>query len=125
MEAIFNRHVKDFRENFTIEFDVKFPSTKNEVSEEDLYYEFETGTFTNHWAQKCFEQIEKVCKSKQWRPMDWSFAGRSNGWFVLLCIGDYTKVTQRQIGKIEQIVEYYFINYNIELSKYYNEVKIK
>jgi hypothetical protein len=118
MEALFNRHTSDFRSDFTIEFDVKFPNLSN-ISEEDLQFEWETGHFTNSWAKECFEKLEKVCKSRRWELTDWSFAGRSNGWFALLCKGDIEAVTQKQLGKLETLVEHYFNNYSIELSKCY------
>jgi hypothetical protein len=119
MEAVFNRHSRDFSGLvFTIEFNVKFPNLP-QISEEDWEFEYSTGHFTNEWAEECFKKIAKLCRSKRWSLNDWSFAGRSNGWFALLCDGDSTAVTERQLTCIEEIVEDYFKRYGVELGKCY------
>lgn len=120
MEAKINRHIRDFREDFTIEFNVKFPPNMANISEEDLEFEWSTGHFTNDYALACFEKIKKVCRSKRWSLSDWSFAGRSAGWFALLCNGDSDTVTETQLGKIEQIVESFYKNYGNALCAHYS-----
>ena len=122
MEASFNVHRRDFysiREDFTIEFNVKNPPNLHDLSETDLEFEYMTGHFTNHWAGECFLQIAKICRAKRWTLRDWSFAGRSNGWFALLCTGDSSAVTDLQIERIENIVESYFKQYGVKLAECY------
>ena len=116
MEAVFNRHAKDFRCDFTIEFDVKFPP--GVLPEEEAEFEFTTGTFTNKYSQRCYNEIMKSDYS--WIK-DWSFAGRSNGWWVLECYGDKSKVRTSTIHRIESIVERYFNNYGKEIEEYYKK----
>ena len=118
MKIEFNRHAKDFRGSFTIEFNVKNPVLP-EILEEDLAYEWETGHFTNNHSHECFEKIKKVLRSKRWSIRDWSFAGRSNGWWVLECIGDESAVTQVQLSKIDDIVTHYFNEYGKGLAESY------
>ena len=113
----YNRHISDFRCDMTLEFDVKHNSPA-EISEADYAFEYETGTFTNEYAQKCFNEINK--HNYKWLK-DWSFSGRSNGWFVLMC--DEHKLLEKTIDRIESIVNKYLSNYNKELEKFYNENK--
>lgn len=79
--------------------------------------------FVNDYAQECFREIEKRMDkhSKTWYVEDWSFAGRSNGWFVLLCNGDINRVTRRQEEIMEQIVQQYFDDFNKNLLEWYDE----
>lgn len=78
-----NKHLNEFRGfDFTIDFNVKNPKGTYLLSEDDMNFEQETGMFTNKYAKGCFEAI---CKLKYSWIEDWNFAGRSNGWFILLC----------------------------------------
>ena len=117
---ITNKHLNDFRKfDFTIEFNVKDPKGIYLLSEEDFNYEQETGTFTNFYARLCFEDISKL--KYKWIE-DWSFAGRSNGWFVLLCNNkDVSKITEKQYYKIERIVNRYLREYVDNLNSFYNQ----
>lgn len=117
MEAVINRHLKDFCCDFTLEFDVRNYSGTN-LSEEAAEHEFETGHFTNLYSDKCFREIMKARYS--W-VKDWFFAGRSNGWWVLACTGDHNKIPQRSLWRIESIVEKYLKNYGTELEKFYSK----
>jgi hypothetical protein len=109
MEAVFNRHKRDFHCDFTIEFDVKFPTLPlTEAHEELLQYEWEDGFYTNYHSEQCFE---KIMESDYPFITDWSFAGRSNGWWVLVCEGDESKVRASSLRRIERIVEEYFKSY--------------
>lgn len=114
METQFNKHLRDFRESMTLEYNVK-SYTCPKISDDDYEFEIETGTFTNQYAKKCFEDIKKL--KYNW-ILDFSFAGRSNGWFCLLC--DEKKPTDKQLSKIETIVEKYLKNYSKELETFYN-----
>jgi len=115
MKISFNRHANDFRDN-TIEFEVKNPGFDG-LPDNIFIYEWEHGIFRNYYSKKCFEEI---MRSKYSWLKDWSFAGRSDGWFVLLIDKDPKKIQQRAIARIETIVEKYFNNFNKELLKYYN-----
>jgi len=118
MVAEFNIHSRDFRDN-TIEFDVKSPNLEG-VSEELYEHELITGAFTNSYGDRLFAEL-----NYSWLK-DWSFAGRSNGWFVLLTDKDISTIPQRTLGRIEKIVGKYFSNYRKELLYYYgiNEKKV-
>jgi hypothetical protein len=126
-----NIHDKDFKGDFTIEWDVKGLGSKANISEEDFEYEYETGAFSNSYAQKCFDEIKSKVKPKSWSIKDWSFAGRSNGWFVLICDGneDYPvsgygdDVTDSQMDKMNSIVDKYKKNYTKELEEFYSKEK--
>jgi hypothetical protein len=116
MEVIFNKHLSDFRNDFTIEFNVK--GLQANISEEDFEYEYETGTFVNFYGDLCFKKLKTL--KYDWLK-DWSFAGRSNGWFCLLCDDkDYKKVTDKQISKIETIVEKFIKEYSQNIESFYN-----
>lgn len=114
MEAIFNRHLKDFNADFTIEFDVKNPPIPN-ISEEAMQYEYETGTVVNELGDELFKSL-----NYKWLK-DWSFAGRSNGWFVLLCKGDESKIRAKTLGKLENLVEKYEKKYKHALEEVYKD----
>jgi len=117
MEMKFNRHADGFKCESTIEFCVKNPWMPEGVSNDLLEFEYETGEFTNDYADRCFKEIMRSGYS--WLT-DWSFAGRSNGWFVLLCDIDAEEgLKQRTIDRIERIVETYFNNYGKEFAKHY------
>lgn len=113
MKAIFNRHLNDFRNScdFTIEFDVKAPNIPEGISEEDMQFEYETGNVTNQYCNALRKEFTNKFIS------DWSFAGRSNGWFVLLCKGDESQVRKSTIAKMERIVEKYYQNYGKAFSE--------
>ena len=109
MEAEFNRHNRDFNCSFTIEFDVKNPTIPLtdrhlELMESEGYF----GDLTNTYSDRCFEEI---MKSNYSFIEDWSFAGRSNGWWVLTCQGSESQVRASSIRRIEQIVEKYYNGY--------------
>jgi hypothetical protein len=114
MEAIFNRHLKDFfNVDFTIEFNVKNPPIPN-VSEEAMQYEYETGTVVNRLGDELFNSL-----NYKWL-IDWSFAGRSNGWFVLLGKGDESKIQAKTLGKLENLVQDHLKKYTLVLEETYN-----
>lgn len=117
MNYEFNRHRRDFGLE-TIEFDVKCPPIAENLSDETIQFEYETGSFVNKYAQKCFEEIDKP--KYKWLD-DWSFAGRSNGWFALLLNNGYSPedIQQKSLDRIERIVQKYFDNYGKELENYY------
>ena len=102
METKFNRHLSDFNCETTMEFDVKnlLYRCDFEISEEEFVYEFETGIVANYCGQKCFDEI---MKSKYNWIINWTYAGRTNGWFVLLC-NDH-KPKDSTINRIEMIVD--------------------
>lgn len=117
MEAIFNRHLSDFRNDFTLEFDVKIP-IGIDIPDEDWEFENETGHFVNSYAKSCFDKIKAL--GYDWIK-DWSFAGRSNGWFCLLCDNkEIEKIRPTQLGKIETIVEKFYKEYSKNLNNFYN-----
>ena len=116
MKAVFNRHLNDFNCGFTIEFNVKHSFC--ELEEEVAEYEYATGTFTNRYSDECFCEI---MKSKYSWIQDWSFAGRLNGWWVLECNGEYDKIPQRSIHRIESIVEKYLKNYPKRIGEFYDQ----
>ena len=115
-----NVHHHDFKANFTIEWDVKNVGSNANISEDDWEYEYTSGTFTNVYAQRCFDEIKSKVKPKDWHIEDWSFAGRSHGWFALICYGDKNDVTDSQMDKMNSIVDKYSKNYSKELEEFYN-----
>ena len=119
----YNRHIQDFPGNvdFTMEFDVKNPNI-SDIPEDILQNEFEIGSFANQYGKKCFDEIvEKLnnIKNDEWDLDDWSFGGRSNGWYILLCSGDESSVGPESEGIIETIVSEYFSNYSEEMKRFY------
>lgn len=119
MNIQINRHTRDFGKQ-TIEFEVKNPTLPTCLGEEILQYEFETGAFTNKYGQKCFDEIMK--SNYTWVD-DWSFAGRSNGWFALIIKDGYfvDDVRQKSIDRIERIIEKYFNEYGEKLEEFYTK----
>lgn len=88
-----NRHIDDFKTGTTLEFKVKNPEypkyneVKKYFKDEDEYneflqFQFEIGDMVNEYGDIMFNKIKKVLKTL--KPGDWSFAGRSNGWYVIL-----------------------------------------
>ena len=122
MEMKFNRHADGFKCESTIEFCVKNPWMPEGVSNDQLEFEYETGEFTNDYAKRCFDAIMK--SGYDWIS-GWSFAGRSNGWFVLLCDIDAVEehVRKRTIYRIKRIVENYFRDYGKEFAKHYGIIE--
>ena len=109
MEATFNRHNRDFNCDFTIEFNVKNPDLSLDESHLELMEsEYQYGDLTNSHSADCFEEI---MKSNYSFIKDWSFAGRSNGWWVLICKGSESQVRASSLTRIERIVEEYFRSY--------------
>ena len=109
MEAKFNRHNRDFNCDFTIEFNVKNPNLSLDESHLELMEsEYQYGDLTNSHSADCFEEI---MKSNYSFIEDWSFAGRSNGWWVLICKGSESQVRASSLTRIERIVEEYFRSY--------------
>ncbi len=119
MNYEFNRH-RSLGCNFTIEFNVKNPKIP-ELDYGLLLFEYETGEFTNQYADKCFKEI---MRSGYGWLQDWSFAGRMNGWFALLCGGDTSVVQTKSLERIEAIVEKYFNKYAEEMVKFYKDYEI-
>jgi hypothetical protein len=118
MYTSFNRYAHEYSRDcsFTLAYNVKKAPIPTGFPESAMEYEYETGAFTNAYAQRCFREIAK--SGYKWLD-DWSFAGRSNGWFVLLCNGDIQQVQPRTLKRIEDIVESYFQAYGRELAKSY------
>lgn len=118
MECKFNLHADDFINESTMEFNVKNPSMPKGVSENLLECDMLSGNFANKYAKRCFDEIMK--SGYNWIS-GWSFAGRSNGWFVLLCDIDAVeeRVRQSTIERITGIVERYFRDYGKEFAKHY------
>lgn len=113
-----NRHARDFRCDFTIEFDVKNPSVPDCVSEEDREHEMQTGDFTNAYCDEAFRKMLGAApKSRRWEIEDWSFAGRSNGWFALMCRGEVSAVTVRQLEKLAAIANKFFSEYGAKFAE--------
>ena len=120
MKTEFNRHKKDFRCDFTIEFEVKNPKIPERISEKLYQWEWETGEFTNLYAQECFEQLQTIAP-KVWKMSHWSFAGRSDGWFAVLCEGEQEDVTPLQLQRMENIATKYFKDYGRRIYEFYSE----
>ena len=112
-----NKHLSDFRADFTIEWNVK--KIGGNLSEKQWRQEYQTGAFTNKYALECFDELKKIIKSQKWSIDDWSFAGRSNGWFVLVCSGNAEDVTDNQMAKMNVIVRKYMKNYANAIEKFY------
>ena len=117
MNAKFNRHRRDFNEN-TLEFDVKHYGNGANFTESQWDYEIETGEFINQYAKECFDEIAK--SGYKWLK-DWSFAGRSGGWFVLLVDCEESDIRPKILGRIETIVEKYLRGYDKAIAEYYTE----
>ena len=109
MNAEINRHNRDFNCSFTIEFNVKNPSIPlTDIHLELMECEWQYGGLTNSHSADCFKEI---MKSNYSFIEDWSFAGRSNGWWVLICKGSESQVRASSLTRIERIVEEYFRSY--------------
>lgn len=120
IETVVNQHLREFRCGFTLEYNVKRPFLPEDISEKVMEYEMETSVFTNLYAQECYDKIsEKIGERQTWKIVDWAFAGRSGGWFCLLCIGKQEALSKGVLKKIEQIVLNYFNNYGKKLLEFY------
>lgn len=115
-----NRHADEFNCDFTIEFCVKNPNIPDSVDEDTMRFESETGAFTNRYGKKCFDEITRNGRSYPWIK-DWSFAGRMNGWFALICNGDEADVKETVMSRIEEIVQKYYREYGEKLEAFYNQ----
>ena len=121
MNAEFNRHNRDFNCSFTIEFNVKNPSIPlTDIHLELMECEWQYGGLTNSHSADCFKEI---MKSNYSFIEDWSFAGRSNGWWVLICKGSESQVRASSLTRIERIVEEYFRSYGEMLITSFNSYK--
>lgn len=119
MKVEINRHAADFRCDFTIEFEVKNPSLPTDFPEDVWEHEYRTGSFTNFYGDECEAEMNKRQRSKRWYIADWSFAGRSNGWFALLCKGDSAAVTQKQLDELASVAQRFYSRYGVKLNEYY------
>ena len=108
MEAILNRHNRDFGCCFTIEFDVKCYLNLPKHLHKRYEYEYQDGHYINMYAEKWYK---KIMKSKYKFIKDWSFAGRSNGWIVLICEGDENKIKGKTLERMSKITEKYLNKY--------------
>jgi len=105
MEAVFNRHRRDYRCDLTIEFDVKGPNIDYELlSKRFCESENETAFLRNKIATELFSKLNK---RYPWIKA-WSFGGRSGGWFVLECNGNL--YDSNDIVKIKDSVISYITN---------------
>lgn len=105
INAEYNKHYSDSEFDFTIEFNVKNPNINKEISEDVCQFEIETNNFTFNYCKKCYNEILNNSNIKNVKIEDWELGGRSGGWFILKCVGDQFKLTYKEIGEIEKIVE--------------------
>lgn len=135
MKSELNRHISEFNRmcDFTIEYCVKRPSFPIDVPEEIMQHEFETGSFTEEYCDKCFKKILEVTGDDV-VIKSWSLTGRMNGWFALLCSEQgnelcdedaYTSDTLEKFSKeiilplIDDIVEEFYKGYGLALFDFY------
>lgn len=117
-EPVFNRHLRDYKCDFTIEFNVKNPNFDG--LPDDIYeYELETYAFTERYSKKLFNEIISKFKSSRIKIKNYGLGGRSGGWFILICDGEEDQITDKQLNMIESIVEKYFRAFNTEIKKFY------
>jgi len=132
MQIAINKHISDFREESTIEVNVKFPRTPSvddlnykmdcpyfkitdKELDEILNFELETGNFTNDYCQDWFNEIQDKTDNKF---KDWSFAGRSNGWLVLLYDDVFDVTDNETLEIIDTLSKEYFEKYTEAISKW-------
>jgi hypothetical protein len=121
MRVKLNAHYNDICQgDFTIEFEVKFPPGLSEIPEKVYRSEYLSGLFTNKYADEAYNQIKKAVQSRTWQPTNWCFTGRSAGWFALICKGEESKVTERQIEIIGDIVNKKFLGYAKKMKEFYD-----
>ena len=119
MKVQINRHnPSTHNADFLIEFEVKFPAIPHDFPEDLYELEYTTGAFTNEYASRCFREIARG--GYRWLK-DWTFEGRSAGWFALTCIGDPSQVKEVTLHRMESIIRRYFLNYGVELTKAYQK----
>jgi len=90
-------------------------------SEKQMQCVWESGDFVNMYdmyANLCY--IEMLIETEQigYIIEDWSFAGRTNGWFVLLCSGDEDKIGS-DLDILEEIYKKFMNNFNKAINKFY------
>jgi len=119
-EPVFNRHISDFNADFTIEINVKNPDYRG-IPDKAAETEAHFGSITNQLGQECFDEITDKIDHDNWSIIDWSFAGRMNGWYALLCGGDGDAVTENDLNEIESIVEKYFRSFNKRFKEFYKD----
>lgn len=140
VEVKINRHNLDFG-SATLEFDVK-GIMPNDIPIDIAEYEQETGAFANNYSQECFDKCVKAFDStlkrllrgkkfaerweyeEAWRLDDWSFAGRSCGWYAItLNKRGYWEPETKQdwllIEAVSKVVNKYIENYSKRLYKFY------
>jgi hypothetical protein len=117
MKVEYNLHSSDYRNN-TIEFNVKYPTIPESITEDILEYEWSAGHFINSYSDELYG---KIIKKYKW-VVGWSFSGRMNGWFVLEVSKDPSMIRQSSIDGITQLVERYYENYGKRLAEFYKEV---
>lgn len=118
-----NKHLFDFsglKHDFTIEFNVKGADYSG-LTEKQMQCVWESGDFVNMYdmyANLCY--IEMLIETEQigYIIEDWSFAGRTNGWFVLLCSGDEDKIGS-DLDILEEIYKKFMNNFNKAINKFY------
>lgn len=120
-EPVINRHVDDFNADFTIEFNVKNPDYRG-IPDKAAETEAHFGSITNILGQECFDEInENIREHEDWYIDDWSFTGRMNGWYALLCKGEEEAVSEDDLITMESIVEKYFQSFNKRFKEHYKE----
>jgi len=118
-EPVFNRHANEFNGDFTIEFNVKNPDYRG-IPDKAAETESMFGSLTNKLGEECFDEIKQTIGEREdWYIEDWSFAGRMNGWYALLCQGTEESVSEDDLNTIESIVEKYFKSFNTRFKEYY------
>lgn len=118
-DIVFDKHNRDFNCDFTIEFNVKMLGADANLPEEIWQNESENGTFASMYCQKCYDEIQK---SKYDWITDWGLAGRSGGWFVLVCSGEKEKIRTSTLERISNIVNKYIDNYSREIRNFYHNI---
>lgn len=120
-EPVLDRHLDDFNTDFTIEFNVKNPDWRG-IHDKAAETESMFGSFTNKLAEECYDEIcQTIKEDDNWYIDGWSFAGRSAGWFALLCKGDSEFVSEDDLNTIEEIVEKYFKMFNSGFKQFYKD----
>lgn len=122
MQYKINKHLNEWGYDcdFTLEFNVKNPpykGTPTEIHQSILQHESETFAFTKKHCNELFKKHKHLLP----QAIDWSFAGRSSGWFVILCDGDVNDISDAILADICELVEKYYTDYMKELFIYYGE----
>jgi hypothetical protein len=114
MKTNFNQHSSDYRET-GIEFNVKNPPGEWRIGEDAEDYEQQTGAFLLSRAHQLTAKLKKRFKWIQ----DWTFAGRSGGYFVLLTNKDAEDISPDTLAKLTEEVKYSYKTFVEDLNKYY------